>query len=520
MRNRKWVFTFILSISILYSQAQKEFEIGRDLPENRGLYFPISEYVSRNVPLPTFEGSKSQIPVPILEDNKDWIDMYWFCWEEAFKKLKKPPEGSPLVADFIDEAFSDYVYQWDTHFMILFWKYLHHVFPSIQSHDNFYRFQHPNGYICREISEIDGGEYYYEGKYNSCNPPLYPWVEWEYYKITGDYSRFATILPALEKYAEWINIGRHKSGTAHDLYWNSPLGSGMDNVPRSGSGWICMSSQMTLYYHYMSKICEKTGQIEKANKYAHKSNEVSEKINFWLWNHKDGMYYDVDDQGNQVKIKTIASFWPMLAGICSSEQADKLTENLMDSTTFWRTIPFPTLSADHHFYDPMGNYWIGGVWSLVNYMVIKGLEKYNKDEFAYQATKKYLDGMYAVFNKTNTVWENYAPDSLSQGNHAKPDFVGFTGIGPTAMLIENIIGIRLDAINNTVNWYIQRTDKHGIENIVMEENTITLICQRREFTSDEIFLEVTAEKPFQLKVHKNDSISVFQIETGKNKIQY
>jgi hypothetical protein len=83
----------------------------------------------------------------------------------------------------------------------------------------------------------------------------------ESFKITGDKSRFAMVLPALEKYAEWLNRdgdpdaedweanGRISKTAEHKLYWNTPLGSGMDNTPRpakKGAGWVEMSAQMVI----------------------------------------------------------------------------------------------------------------------------------------------------------------------------------------------------------------------------------------------------------------------------------
>ena len=44
---------------------------------------------------------------------------------------------------------------------------------------------------------------------------------------------------------------------------------------------------------------------------------------------------------------------------------------------------------------------------------------------------KDLDLTWQVFQKTGTVWENYAPDAIAPGKPAKPDLVGWTGLGPS-----------------------------------------------------------------------------------------
>lgn len=487
------------------------------------MYFPKKNYTE--APLPDYSAEKERIPTPVLDGNPGWIDMYWKCWELALTKAKKPYPGSPFVSNYIDEAFCDNIFQWDTHFMLMFWNYIYYIFPAIESHDNFYARQHEDGFICREINEHTGEDFYYDGKENNtltntiC-PPLFPWVEYEYYKISGDDSRFAKIIPALEKYGAWIDEHRIDPKAEHGLYWQTGLGSGMDNTPRSGSGWICLSSQMAMFYKYLGKICEHENENQKAEFFYSRSNDIAQKINRWMWDETDGMYYDVDDAGAQVKVKTAASFWPMLAQICSEHQAARLVKNLKNPDLFWRTMPFPTLSADHPEYDKRGHYWLGGVWAPTNYMIIKGLQQYGYHEFAAEASEKYLEGMYEVFKKTLTVWENYSPDSQAQGNIAKPDFVGWTGLGPISLLFENVLGIQLDALNNTIHWRMNRTDRHGIKNLRFREMVVTLIAEKRKDDSQSVKVFIEANSDFELKIYFGEKFKSLQINEGENNLEF
>jgi glycogen debranching enzyme len=510
----------ILSLSLipfilLFSCSSKTVE--------RGKYFAKKFYT--DTPLPQFEKIKNKIPNPILDSDPGWLDMYWKCWELAMNKAKKPYPGSPFVSNYIDEAFSDNIFQWDTHFMLMFWNYIYYIFPAIESHDNFYCRQHTDGYICREIHEQDGEDFYYDGEKNNTltntiNPPLFPWVEYEYYKISGEHSRFKLIIPVLEKYGDWIDDNRIKPGTKHGLYWQTGLGSGMDNTPRSGSGWVCISSQMAMFCLYLGKICEHEKVEAKAKKFYTRSKAIAKKINQWMWNEEDGLYYDVDDNGEQVKVKTAASFWPMLAEICSKEQASRLIENLKDPKTFWRTFPFPTLSADHPGYNPKGHYWVGGVWAPTNYVIIKGLQKYGFQELAAEATEKYLFAMYEVFKKTGTVWENYAPESYNPGDIAKGDFVGWTGLGPISLLIENVIGIQLDALNNTIHWHLNRTDRHGIQNLRFRDAVVSLVAEERARKNSTAQIQVESNKDLILIVYNLGKSNTFAVHQGRNEFKF
>jgi len=409
--------------------------------------------------------------------------------------------------------------------MLMFWNYIYDIFPAIESHDNFYARQHKDGFICREINEHTGEDFYYDGKENNtlthtiC-PPLFPWVEYEYFKISGDDSRFAKIIPVLEKYGAWIDEHRIDSNTKHGLYWQTGLGSGMDNTPRSGSGWICLSSQMAMFYKYLGKIYEHENELTKARDCYSRFQTIADAINRWMWDDAEGMYYDVDNAGAPVKVKTAASFWPMLAQIGSDEQVARLVANLENPDLFWRIVPFPTLSADHPSYDPSGHYWLGGVWAPTNYMIIKGLQQYGYHELAALAAERYLAGMYKVFKTTGTVWENYAPDSAAPGDIAKPDFVGWTGLGPISLLLENGLGIQLDALNNTIHWRMHRTDRHGVENLRFRDHCITLIAAPRSSKAHRSSVTVTSNAVFTLELSLADRRQTIPIKAGTQVIEF
>lgn len=474
----------------------------------RGLYFSKKQYTEALIP--SFKESRAKLPAPILENKPEYVELYWKAWSIAFDHFKRPPLGSPFVSNYIDEAFSPSVFQWDTIFMLMFARYGHTIFPAIQSLDNFYSRQYENGYICREIQEADGKDYVFVGREHTVNPPLFAWAEVESYKVTGDKSRFESVLPALKKYAEWLEKNRKKENTKHALYWNTGLGSGMDNMPLRGSGWVDMSSQMVLFYRNLAFICAEVKQYDESKKYESFANDISQRINQWMWNEEEGFYYNVDDNGAQQPLKCVGGFWPMLAGVADKTRSKQLLSHLKDPKTFWRSIPFPSLAADEKEYKPDGQYWLGGVWAPTNVMIIKGLEKFDREsdnptdyslnEFASAASEKYLDGLYEVYKRSGTLWENYSPDLMMRGNPSQKDFVGWTGCGPIQLLIENVLGFRPDGANNSLTWHINRIDRHGMEQLKFGDISATLICQKRERFGSPAEIHVISNKPFELIV--------------------
>jgi glycogen debranching enzyme len=487
--------------------------------------------------VPTFEAIKDQLPEPVLDSHPDWVRMYWRCWEIGFKNIQRPPAASLLVSTYIDAAFgkvTGYTYQWDSCFMMMFARYGHFQFPLIHSLDNFYARQLPSGFICREI---DGkariATYGHNGGYkdpagwkNTINPPLFAWAECESYKVTGDKSRFELVLPVLEKYVEFLNRdgdpdadpkdweaqGRRSVGTPHLLYWNTDLGSGMDDTPKpakKGAGWVDMSCQMVMQYRELALMCRELGLSAKAEVYDAEAKVIADRINKWCWNNEDGFYYDVLADGTQFKKKTACGFWPMLAGITSPEQVSRLVAHLRSEKEFWRVNVFPTLAADEKGYqNPSGWYWRGAVWAPTNYEIIKGLQACGEEAFATEATKKYLAGMAEVFKTTNTVFENYMPERLEPAGK-RGDFVGWTGLGPISLLIENVLGFRADGAHNRLEWHLARNDPHGIRRLRFGAITTDVLYDGKETVN------VTSNAPFTLVINGVPH----EIGTGESKLK-
>ncbi len=511
---------------ILEGQAAAGAEVIIPLEKRRGIYFAKKDYVPAE--LPKFAESRELIPEPVLDDNPDYLEMYWKCWELAFTHMRKPDASNGFVSNYLDEAFNPNIFQWDTIFMVMFARYGNHIFPAIDSLDNFYCKQHNNGFICREIWETTGNDHHSEKSPEAINPPLFSWAEMENFRVTGDKTRLEIVLPVLVKYVEWLETGRKKPEAVHGLYWSNSLGSGMDNTPRSGSGWVDMSAQMVIQYNDLAAICEYLGKVQEAQQFRNRANDIALRINQWMWSEEDGLYYDVDDKGQQVKWKTVGCFWPLLAGITTKEQEARLIANLKDPDTFWRKNVFPSLAADQQYYDPTGGYWRGGVWPPTTYAIIRGLTSRGYEEFAIEATRRHLDSMYEVYKQTGTVWELYAPDMdrLGSGNagekgehQARPDFVGWTGCGPIALLIENVIGLRPDGVDNKLTWNLTRTDRHGIKKLRFGKVTADLICQKRNDDKSAPVISISTDQEFVLTVIWSGGIKNINLQKGTHQIQ-
>jgi hypothetical protein len=294
---------------------------------------------------------------------------------------------------------------------------------------------------------------------DTLNHPIFGYAEYQHYLHTGDAKRLAFIHDAL--YHHYDALYEHLRHTSNLFVtdWAS-----LDNSTRNEKLFlgIDISSEMVMLANDLIKIytilqldCfdDRIARL-KADK-----EKISYAIQHYMWDPHTHFFYDLDEHMNRIMIKTIAGFWPMIAGICTMEQVEYLTSWLLDPHTFYRTNVVPSLAADEKGYDPRGGYWRGGVWASTNLMVTDGLERYGKHQIAKHLALKYLNGVAKVYQDTHTLWELYPADELSKGDSDHSDFVGWTGIGPILYLIQYQLGLKADAINHTLYWTIDTTQK-------------------------------------------------------------
>ncbi len=208
-------------------------------------------------------------------------------------------------------------------------------------------------------------------------------------------------------------------------------------------------------------------------------------INTNMWDETTGFYYDRASEGHLSKTKSIGAFWGLLSDVIPSERAERMMAHLEDSRSFNRPHRIPTQAHDSQHYNPYGGYWLGGVWSPTNYMILRGLSRHNKHSLAYEIALNHIQNVAQVFQATGTLWENYAPEFRQPGKPAGRDFVGWTGVSAINILMEYVIGIQPQQEKADLKWEIRLTERHGILRYPLgTSNTVDLICEQRLNTAE------------------------------------
>jgi hypothetical protein len=481
---------------------------------------PFRQRTYQPTSLPTYDANS--VPMLIADDHPAWVAMFNKAWQIAFKNLRQPEPQSGFISNFIDPAFNYNTYLWDSCFMTMFGKYAARQFPFIGTLDNFYAKQHDDGFICREINTYSGTDLYQSLDPRSTGPNILAWAEWQHYQISADKSRLRDVFFALIAFHRWWKDWRtHPDGS----YWTSGWGSGMDNqtrVPRSEihhrhASWVDATFQQALNCRLLLNIANAIGEHEFDDDLQSELAHLTTFVNERLWDEASGFYYDRTPDGLLTHTKSIGAYWGLLSEVVPPDRAKRMIEHLRDTTKFNRPHRVPTQSADSEVYHPYGGYWLGGVWSPTNYMVLFGLIERQEDALAHEIALNHVKNVAAVFADTGTLWENYAPEHPEHGKPASRDFVGWTGLSAISIPLEYLIGLR--ATTDGLLWDIRLSERHGVLRYPQgHTNTVDLICEA-SYNDTPRQLTIRTRNPFTLIVQRGNVRKQWTLDAGEHRIE-
>ncbi len=520
-----------------------------------GAYFAKKSYSPQ--PLPQFAALRDQLPAPICDDHPLWIQVYWKAWKLAFKNFHEPAPQSGFVSQFIDAAFNQNIFLWDTCFLTMFCNPAHPLVPGIGSLDNFYARQHADGEICREINRTNGIDYHeWVNRENqplfsrwgwkvgepgvapernapvtyldrpapeppprltldALNHPIFAWAELESYRFTGDSNRLQMVYEPLVRYYRALQKYLRQGNGLYITDWGS-----MDNSPRNvflnhGGTGIDISSEMVLFGRQLAVMARLLGKAADAKQFTRDADTTARLINRRMWDSKRHFYFDLTLEGRRAPVRTIAAYWPLLAQVASRRQARALVAELNNTATFHRLHRVPTLAADEPGYDRAGGYWRGAVWAPTELMVMRGLENYGEDALARDIALQHLDRVAQVFEQTGTIWENYAPETIAPGKPAKKDFVGWSGLGPILFLLEYGIGLKADAPKNELVWRLAPGARVGCERFRFNGHVASLVAEPDPGNVKQLRLSVKSDGAFTLRVIRGGRSKTFRVSNGE-----
>ena len=499
----------------------------------------------------SFKEVVGKLPRPIYDERPEFVDLYYKAWELAYERIDTLA-GLPAPI-YMDEAhMSSRIWIWDTCLMAHFCKYCPSVFPGIESLDNFYgvMLADQNSPLPQVVGNIWCGKNY--GKivpfkiHHADNPPLFAWTEYAYALQTGDRARLEKVYIENQYLQRWFALFDSFAPTAPRPYgssqkvalkkfdegyaWNG-CSSGMDNTPRGRTAtgysrencpdnpdlrWVDAISFQGLSALYMSRIAELLGRTGDAKDWKDCHHKMCEKLNELYWDEEDSFYYDILSDGNKCKVKTIASWWPLLAEMAPRSRADKMIGHLRDTNEFGGFVATPSLSRSDADFIADGGYWRGSVWLPTTYMALKTVDLVGEYDFAREMAYQLINHMWRTYAdyEPHTIWECYSPTEYLPARNKKSeivrnDFCGWSALGPISIFLEDLIGIKeANAFTNTLVCDFEKNPKGrvGVENYRFGDVVCSIVATKSRVL-------VTSNLPFTLIIDGKEH----RVKAGKNR---
>jgi glycogen debranching enzyme len=305
-----------------------------------------------------------------------------------------------------DRAPHRHMWLWDSAFHAFG---LRHIAPewAVESIRAVLSTQRPDGWISHS-TRPDGVQS------KIANPSLLGWAAWNVYEEHPDRDFISEALPSAGDYLKHNMTGQRPGGP--DLGWLATGNeTGMDNSPRfDGRPDGILSVDMNAYAvnesEFLALIAMELGLDDAANEWRTMHDEWSDFVRETFWDDQDRFFYDRAADGSWIRVRTVAGFMPMFAGIATEEQAAALVERLVDDNEFWRAFPVSTVSAREPSFS--ADMWRGPTWVNTNYLVAIGLDRYGYRELAREIREASLQEIARWYRKTGVIWEYYDSEGI------------------------------------------------------------------------------------------------------------
>ncbi|OGU71293.1 MAG: hypothetical protein A2V93_07165 [Ignavibacteria bacterium RBG_16_34_14] len=355
------------------------------------------------------------------------------------------------------------------------------------------------GKMAHELSQSEGlvdwwNDYHYG--YNHADTT--PW----YLVSIGDYYRHSADLQFIKE--SWNSIKQ-----AYDWCLRKDSDNdGLMDLKGAGLGALEFGKYVHMYADmYTSSIwtqaikevlnmSEAVGDKELQTQTKDQLNKALSSLEEKFWMDKTGLYsHAASEDGQQVEEKTPWSSIAMKWGLLSKEHTLKCLESYNDNNlcTDWG---IRSLSTDSELFDPV-NYNYGAVWPFISSLFGTAQFKYNFNLSGYNTLLSTIQHMFdyglGVMPEVFSGRINY---KLAEAYHDQ----GFSATGFMEPLLRGLLGIELDAPNNTIifephipaDW-----TKVEIGSLLINRDNITITYQN-EISGKQLIINNVGEDTLKL----------------------
>lgn len=421
--------------------------------------------------------------------DQDFVDIYDKTWAWIADYWLDPKTGKNTADGyFLYPQNGKYILdQFTAIFSSFFLVYSNRNYPANQGLDYFYSRQEENGAIRWQYDMQTDTPILDDKNPEGIGMPLFAWAEFNLYHKSANKRRIKEVMPVLQRYMSWVETTFKQP---NGLYSVPIAASTMFNSPRDGTFYpVDFNTAMAINAAHMSALGDILNDKDLSFQYKRMYFSLKTRINSKMWSNQTGFYHDLDKDETRLPQKTIAGFWPLLAEIPNADKADLLIAHLSNPATFGTDHPFPTLSADSFEFNESGEGFRGSVYPPFNFMIIKGLEKYQRYDLARECAIRHLYYILETLfpnggKEKGDLYEAYKPCKEGKAtmeddpSFPRPRYLQYVGLSTIALMIENVIGLSISLPRKTVDWIIPNLEIMGIENLSLKRNLITILSNK------------------------------------------
>jgi alpha,alpha-trehalase len=369
---------------------------------------------------------------------RDYIAKYWVNLERFHPKDDESLLGLPnpyLVPAFEEGHDFDFneMYYWDSYFMVQGMMDEKHKELVVGILDNLIHLQKRFGAI------PNASRTYLTGR---SQPPFltsFIFEVYEAYNMSDKWLAEKIVVAKDEYFTVWMGTVKPHSRLVyrglsryydinhlHDL---AEAESGWDMTPRFGRkalNYLPVDLNALLYKYEMDfvRAAEIAGDKREAKQWKVTAQHRKHTMNDLMWSNLRGIYYDYDYvKEKRGGVSSLATFYPMWAGMVDDKQAKQLVKTLSKfeekgglATTDQQLPQIVPGKMPTQWAHPNG-------WAPLQYLTIKGLQRYGYHAEAERISRKWIKTNLDWFNRNNVFLEKY--------NVVQPDKPPMKGVYPS-----------------------------------------------------------------------------------------
>lgn len=163
---------------------------------------------------------------------------------------------------------------------------------------------------------------------------------------------------------------------------------------------VCLNSLLYLMETQGAEIARILGHPQDEKLWLERAASRAERINRFMWDEHDGLYYDYDFvRRERRRYPFLSTYYPLWVSLAAKDQAVKLEHNL---GLFEQPGGLQTSTSE------TGNQWDAPFgWAPLQMITAEGLRRYGYDADADRISRKFLTLVEQEYRRTGTIVEKY-----------------------------------------------------------------------------------------------------------------